>query len=196
LEISLANNASTGNPNDPLGGGYRSTNKISGDFDFTVDYQLSTWPNQNGVRVGLLVSTQEELLLPAGNNINLAWAAERVSGGTKESFGNVYLADFGGNVTGFTGTNDLSGSLRLQRTGSTITGYYLGTTAWVQIDGGATMTSDPLYFGIAAWSLDTLFSDKEVKVAFDNVHVVPLPPSILLFGSSILSILFVRRKAA
>lgn len=198
LEVNFDKNASTGSDFAPLGAGYRSVDKLSGDFDIAVDYDLRqpTWPSQNGVRVGLLVTTQEQLLVPAGTNNNMAWAVVRHSGGKNENFGEQYIVDFGGVVTGAIATSDLFGSLRLQRIGNKISAYYLSATDWVNIQENSIITTDPLYFGVAAWSHDLLFSDKDVKVAFDNVRVVPLPASIVLFGSSILSMLLFRKKAA
>src|SRR5213594_3405366 len=57
--------------------------------------------------------------------------------------------------------------LRLSRTGSLGTGYYLDSGSWVQIHSGPVTTAD-VGFGFAAWSHDQLFAHQTAKLAFDN----------------------------
>ncbi|MEZ4653761.1 MAG: hypothetical protein R3E12_09260 [Candidatus Eisenbacteria bacterium] len=67
-------------------------------------------------------------------------------------------------------TSDLSGTLKLTRSGTTLTGYYLSLGSWVAISSAVVTTAD-MSMHISAWSHDRFFTDQEVKVAFDNFTV-------------------------
>ena len=86
----------------------------SGDFDARVDFDLSTWPAQNGVWLSLMVG---------GTPINVyrvSWQFD-----PSDAYG-AYLPP-AGNTLPASGT---SGSLRLRRWGDTFTGYYLSGRRW------------------------------------------------------------------
>jgi len=187
VEIDLASSAGNG-PNGIFGGGYSSNAIFEGDLDVSIKFRLLNWPLSNGVRIGLGFT-------PATNSSQF-WTVERVSLGRGESVGDVYLTDFNHNLGRFDAAgNSLEGQLRLMRTGTTVSAFYLDAGNWQSLRTD-TITDAPIKFGFSAWSHDQYFDDKAVKVAFDDVHVVPLPPSILLFGFSILSMLIMRKKAA
>jgi len=67
--------------------------------------------------------------------------------------------------------NDTSGKLRRSRSESTLTGYYFNSGVWVNIHSFAfsDTSDDAVHF--RAWSYDSTFAHKEVKVAFDNFIV-------------------------
>ncbi|MCL5960389.1 MAG: hypothetical protein M1358_13965 [Chloroflexi bacterium] len=139
--------------------GADSVCQLTGEFDMQVDYILNAWPSHNGVRVGLTTGYTR-----AG-----VGAVERLD----FNGGEVYAADFLG-TQALTNTNDLSGKLRMARTGTTITGYYFnpGTGQWVRIgshDGPEASRDVP--FGLGMWSHSWVFGHQEARVAFDNFIV-------------------------
>jgi hypothetical protein len=171
IEVSFPTNST----NDPslgiFGAGLSSRCIVEGDFDAQVDFRLANWTFSNGVRVGL-ASTPEAFFASAFSNTNPPFAVERIS------FGNpindfpglpreAYLTHFLDGVQGVTPTSDLSGSLRLTRTGGLETGYYMSSGNWVMIHTGPSITQE-IHLNIVAWSHDYAFEHRFVKVAFDN----------------------------
>jgi hypothetical protein len=143
-----------------FGGGLVSNFLLCGDFDVQVDYRLLTWPFSNGVRVALAV--EEE------------YGVERTSFGSQSDYPDlpreVYLTDFLDGATGFTATKDITGTLRLVRTGATETGYYYGSGGWVLIHTGSGSTGN-VAIRMHAWSHDYAFMDWDVLAAWDNLVV-------------------------
>jgi hypothetical protein len=182
LEINIPATAA----NDPsagiFGAGLMSTCQIRGDFDLQATYQLLQWPTTNGVRVGLGAGAGRLFVDPTP-------IVERVSASTNypDSPGEYYLTDFDDGVWGVTSTHDLTGTLRLVRSGSTVTGYRLAAGTWVVVHAGPMMTGD-VRIALAAWSHDNLFAHQAVSLAFDNVVVNQgqlvcpdtLPPTITI----------------
>ena len=145
--------ASSENPGDGIfAAGVGGTCPLRGDFDLQVDYSLPVWPPANGVRVGLATSY--------GN-------VERTS---DPRYPDNYLVDFQGAVRGFTLTSDLSGTLRMQRQGSTLSGYYRSGNDWILLASAQTSDGD-IGYAIQAWSHDVLFADRDVTVTFDNFRI-------------------------
>jgi hypothetical protein len=134
---------------------------LRGDFDIQVDYELLTWPIQNGVRISLNTSQ--------GN-------IERASFGSSPpdypGGPEVYLTDFAGLVKGITSTSDSSGKLRLERAGDTLTGFYFDNGVWRTVGSNSVSTyTEDTYFYLGSWSHDPVFADQEVKLAFDNLII-------------------------
>jgi len=156
-------------------GELRSLTSVSGDFDYEVNYRLLSWPpTANGVRMGIRF---------------IDGALERVSweNGVQE----VYLTDLKGSIFSKP-TDDLSGTLRLTRTGGTVTGYYLDGNTWVALGSFSSSTADTT-FGLAAWSHPGIFNPngQNVTVEFSSV---PLPPTVLLLGSGLVGLLALGRR--
>ncbi len=151
--------------------------KVSGDFDYAITYELINWPTpKNGVRMGIGFTSG---------------AVERVS---HESWGEVYLTDFGGILT-WVATTDTSGILRIVRTGNTVTGYFWQGSDWQAI-GSRTFGSAPdTSFSLAIWSHPGLFKpqDQDITVRFSSV---PLPSGLLLLGSGLLGLWASGRRRA
>lgn len=147
LEVSLGPGASNGS-DGVFNAGYRSRCTVVGDFDLRVDFKvLNNW--QGGVRAGLSLE-------------DLTGSVQRTGGG--------YLTHtWYGGVSGITGNNDQSGTLRLTRTAGNAQGYYLSGLNWVPISSGYVGEGDTR-FAIGAWSHDGLFSGS-TKIAFDNMLV-------------------------
>ncbi len=172
LEISVPSNST----NDPLWGafdaGYRSICSLRGDFDIQVDYKLLTWPDANGVRVGL-GAFMADPRVPFPYTFG---TVERTSFGTSNDFygfpREVYITDLSDEWNGnfYTETADQSGKLRLLRSGVNLTGYYYGPNGWVIVHSAPVNTSDA-NFTIDVWSHDYAFTHQEVKVAFDNFTI-------------------------
>jgi hypothetical protein len=95
--------------------------RLRGDFDIQVDFSLPQWPLYNGVRMAIALT---DLYYDD-------YGVERSSLSASEPLGaqEVYVADFGPYV--LVPTQDLSGKLRLVRSGSIQTGYYYGGGGWV-----------------------------------------------------------------
>jgi hypothetical protein len=150
-----------GSVGDTFGGKVTSHCWLRGDFDIRVDYQLLKWPTANGVRLALAVT-------PGDTGVT------RVSFASNDGIPNfpsdIYLAQVAGGPLGISGTGDLSGSLRLTRTGSTATGYYRSGNNWVTLQSGGITTED-VHFELRSWSHSAVFKGEEVVVAFDNFMV-------------------------
>jgi hypothetical protein len=149
---------------------------LQSDFDASVDYELALWPSANGVRVGLGIFT-------FGSAVT--GFVERVSFGINDhptEPTESYVTDFS-NVgeSPILATADQSGSLRLVRSGNTLTGYALGNSGWIEIGSAPTATpTDPVYIILQVWSHDANFTDQNVRAAFDNFVLLPEPTSLVL----------------
>jgi hypothetical protein len=152
VEFSLpASTHNDQNPNDLI---VRVTApcQLSGDFDITAHYHLVNWPLNNAVWVGIWT--------PEGN---VARASSRM--GTDNSYAS-YLAQTISRVE----TADTSGTVRLSRVGTTMSGYYQGTTGeWVKIASGAGST-EPITYSIGAWC-DAGFGERQVTADIDGLDV-------------------------
>src|SRR5207253_11106694 len=91
--------------------------------------------------------------------------------------GEFYLTHMEDGVRGVTPTSDQIGYLRITRTGSYATGYYLNGSQWIQIHTGPVTTFD-VGFGFAAWSDDNLFSQQTEKSGLRQLHVEPRHPTL------------------
>jgi len=156
-----------GSFNDPIrgafGGALVSTCSLQGDFDIQVSFELQTWPQFNGVRVGLGSIFQQSGpgSLPANH-----YAVERDSFGAIGDFAynQSYSTDLLDGPQGFVHANDLSGTLRIARNGGAATGYFLKNGTWTVIHSGP-MTTSQVSVSVGAWSHDYAFSHQLVKVA-------------------------------
>lgn len=168
LEVTIASTTKANPGARMFIAGYTSVCRIRGDFDMQVDYQLLDWPAANGIKVGL------------GSGLG---AVERVSFVPGDNPGvqrEVYLADFNASSQGTIATTDLGGKLRMVRTGNTISGYYFKDGNWVLLTTQPVTTLD-IHYSLGAWGYDAAFSQKTVKLAFDNFA---LNQGSLLCGSA------------
>ncbi|MCL6597644.1 MAG: IPT/TIG domain-containing protein, partial [Alicyclobacillus macrosporangiidus] len=155
LELSISPNAS----GTAFAAGISSLCAVSGDYDIEVEYSLLTWPNGNGVRLGLGTT---------------ASCMERTSLGTGQE---AYLTDSDSLGHGpVVWTNDQNGKLRIKRTGSTVTGYYYSNeiSGWVEAGTYSNTNPGPTTFVLQIWSHDGIFAPQgsEIRVALDNISVV------------------------
>ena len=157
LEMRLPANAA----GDPFGAEVTSACQVAGDFDVQVDYLLATWPQANGVRLGLAVNPGDS---------KVARISFVGGDGVPGYPGEVYLTHFADGLNGITGTSDLSGKLRLVRAGGTLTGYYFGGGNWVTLHSGP-VTGAAVTVVLRSWSHSQVFKHEEVRVVFDNYRV-------------------------
>lgn len=148
---------STPGAQDTISVGVQTTFLVHGDFTITmiVDYSLPVWPSQfgrfdNGVRLGI----------GAGS-----YGMERVSRDVED----VDLFQCG-NLVPYVMTSDLSGSLRLQRIGSTLYGYHwINNVGWELVGSGAAPTQD-WQAALAAWC-PIGYPPSDVVVDFSNLQI-------------------------
>jgi len=146
---------------------YQSKFKLKGDFDLQVDYQLLTWPQNNGIRVGIQIS---DAVLSNLASVHRISQAGTVPGGESHS---ATLGHLGADETfARSATTATSGKLRIARTGGVFTNYYwdADVNQWVSLLVGGSSNND-VTVSLAAWSSDTEFQHNAGKVAFDNFIV-------------------------
>jgi hypothetical protein len=165
LAITLAAEAAADPSAGFVGAGYISACPLVGDFDIQVDYNLINWPEKNGVRVALSLDSNQET--PREYNAVRASLGNNDVGAPPHE---VYLYDAPQFVGGIAETAHMSGTLRMVRSNTILTDYYLGGASWIPIHQREATAAD-LYFGLSVWSHDNAFADTEVKLAFDNMVV-------------------------
>ena len=125
---------------------------VRGDYDVQVDYALEQWPANNGVQV-LLGDA------PPVNSHSIA----------RGQFPNEsYLSFFAPDTIAGAPTSDLASSMRLVRSGATITTLFLSNGAWVPLLSGATQIGDTP-FQVSALSFAPVTD--EVKVKFSAFEI-------------------------
>src|SRR5713226_8710532 len=132
------------------GGGVLSNCSLSGDFDAQVDYILLNWSanNTHSVRLGARD-------LGPGLGMNMS-----------SFFSELYV--FFAGTSALVPTSDTAGKLRLVRTGSTISGFFLNGTSWVLV-GSAAVSTGPTRFNLDLGTGNP--SAPSVSIAFDNFKV-------------------------
>ena len=155
LDVTLSKNLT------PVGnyysGGLTTKVPVTGNFDYQVNYNLLNWPitgGPNGVR----------LTIGFGDG-TFGGGVERVS--WEHTWSEVYLTDFSGSLSSIT-TTDTSGTLRIARTGNTVTGSYWSGSDWVVIESYTYSTLGPITFALAAQGPYNSFNphNQDIKVEF------------------------------
>jgi TolB protein len=124
---------------------------VSGDYDVQVDYQLLTWPPGDGVNVGIL-----------------AFFTNGQIDRSTQPWGEAYNSFVDPNFN-FVPTEDVAGSLRLVRSGSTTTSYYKHDGVWVPLTSAPAQPTT----AIIALSFKSYgnFGHQAARVAFDNFRL-------------------------
>jgi Tol biopolymer transport system component len=151
LEMTIA---SEGVPdsNSSLGVHVGANCLLGGDFDAQVDYQLLSWPAGDGVNVGITAFFTNGAIERATN-----------------AFGEFYDSSLDP-VFQSVPTEDQSGSLRLVRSGATITSYYRSPGGnWVQLASAPAQQTTAIV--ALAFKSYADFGHQEAKVAFDNFRL-------------------------
>lgn len=153
LEITLAADSVAGGPFSNIEGHYGLNCSLPGDFDIETDYSLLEWPSANGVFMQL-----------AAFFVNAGVARQ------SDAFGDKYNA-FSDPLFEIVPTTDLSGSLRLVRSGGALLAYYRDPLlGWVQFLNAPAHSGDAVP-GLSASSNDAQFGDQEVRLSFDNFTI-------------------------
>ena len=144
---------------------------LEGDFDIRMDYELTTWPQGSGVRISLEAVVSG---IPNGGIM-----IERVGFGPEFDFPSypreVYLVASNQRIYEITGTDDLSGTLRIHREGETVSCYCATSDGWYELYEGDWAAEDA-WVGISIWSHEFVFGGEEVSVLMRTVEIVePLP---------------------
>jgi len=127
-----------------------------GDFDAHVNFDLLTWPAENGVWVSLMVGGTPF------NVYRVSWQFPQ-----SEAYG-AYLPPAGTTLP----ASGPTGTLRLTRRGDLFTAYYRSGLNWIPIISGTGPTGDvPLTLGVFNISGAATFAGLPVTVAFDDFHV-------------------------
>jgi hypothetical protein len=186
---------------------------LKGDFEIIANYSLVTYPASNGVRTAIQYSG-ESATLTAGGLIGRISCGSTEPPDPKDNYAATFV-DGPSQTTYMSPTLDTSGTLKMVRTGSVMTGYYYQGDAWVGLYSHDYSYTDGLPdwcgMGLSAWSHTALylpdgvtlvypFAGKDVVVAFDNLQItydqisfVPLPGGLLLLGSGLLGLVGFRR---
>jgi hypothetical protein len=201
LEITLPA-SSTNTSLEYFGAGYITANTITGDYSAQVDYQLLNWPTNNGVRIGISVTS-------LGSSIG---SVQRNSDGNTYDGQNVGIENYStffpslpvGSRLFLLTASSLTGSLGVERIGDIFNTYYKdGSTGTLTLFHSFNMTGvGDITLGLSAWSHDSFFSDQDVKIAFDNFTLeygghtpIPEPSTMLLLGSGLAGLVgFGRRR--
>jgi len=178
LEISIPGSSS----GRDFGAKLSSNFRLRGDFDIQVDFRLLVWPYGNGVRTAL--GRDSGFLYPPGLE-RISFGQNDYPGAPRES----YLTDFDGGVCGITETSDITGTLRLVRTGSSQTGYYYHPSGqWVAVCTDSAPTDD-MTIQLSAFTAYQ-FMGWDVLMAFDNFVVnsgelvdFPVPTLVTSWGA-------------
>jgi hypothetical protein len=102
---------------------------------------------------------------------------ERVSWGAPDfpdiSLREVYLvnARFEHSIVGITGTDDLSGTLRICREGATVSCYHRASDGWYKLYEKEWSTENVCVW-ISTWSRESVFGGEEVSVLLHTVEIV------------------------
>ena len=142
---------------------------VEGDFDIRVDYELTTWPQGSGVRVGLNVGVPG---IPGGEI-----RVERVGFGPGSDFPDypreVYLVGADQGVQVVTSTDDSSGTLRILREGEMVSCYYATLGGWYGLY-EAEWSAQDAWVDIGIWSHEGVFGGEEVSVLMRTVELLNL----------------------
>jgi hypothetical protein len=179
LEIVIPSNSlsRTSNSSEVIAG-ITSTCQLRGDFDFQIDYELLSWPPSNGAFV--VLTAQRESV--AEKHLKSFQNTERMS--LPHLPRDVYATDFDDGLYKVNATSDMSGKLRIVRSGFTITGFYYISDHWVPINSAREGAHADINMKPIAYTKHGLFANKQVKIAFDNAilnkgHLVNCQPSLL-----------------
>lgn len=137
--------------------------QLQGDFDMQVDFQMLEAPLLSGVRVGMLVSDRPTPPGITGPGTISVTRSSRIQFHPNDVY-ELYSGTAG--TTNEAPTSDLSGRVRLVRTGDTLIGYYFSNGAWMLLGPGFPVPASILYFYTGS------FSGRSIRVALDNFIII------------------------
>jgi hypothetical protein len=144
---------------------------VEGDFDVQVDYQLGLWPAKSGVRMGLTAASKSGFGATIERDSLSATDVPVQKPGSE-----VYLTDFepmSGGTFMDVPTADVQGTLRLVRSGGSVTAYFASAGASWTIVASVAAPSEPVTLNLQVWSADGIFNKKSggASVYFRNLAV-------------------------
>ncbi len=166
----------------------RLSSTLTGNFDAQVDFAVLAWPASNGVRIGLVAA-------PA---VGYGAGIERISRGTSEYSGvEHYDTDIGG-ISANVLTTSSTGTIRLARTGTIVSGYYWNAGSWALV-GTTPWVGDDVQLALSGWSHDSVFAHQDVRFAFDNFQItsgqfIPEPATLTLLALAGATIIYRRKR--
>jgi dipeptidyl aminopeptidase/acylaminoacyl peptidase len=154
LEVSIPSNAVL----DPARGyitlGISSQCSMVGDFDAQVDYRLLNWGSPSGVNVDVDTFSTDF------SDVHGLFVHD-------DGFGTGISTHFPGPLNTFVFDSSLSGTLRLQRVGTTLTAYRMTSAGWSPLQNIDESTADQLV-NLNVFSNAATGSHTDAKVAYDN----------------------------
>jgi dipeptidyl aminopeptidase/acylaminoacyl peptidase len=157
LEVSVPSAANV----DPSFGyislGVSAQCRLVGDFDVQVDYRLLSWASPSDVNLDF------DTFPPDFSEVHGMFVFD-------PGFGTGISTHFPGPVNTFVQDAGTSGSLRLQRVGSTLTAYYLTPTGWTAMQSTTESLVNQL-LSLNVFSNVPPFSHPDERVAYDNFQV-------------------------
>ena len=160
LVISIAGTATPGGQFNQIAAHWGSNCRLAGDFDYQVDYELLTWPRNNGYFAAL-------------NGFFGDAAVARHSNPWDPPFDEQYSGWRGGSdfANGVLNTTDRAGSLRLVRSGASIATYVRSPGEnWTLVFGGGGVVGVTVMgtgLSVPGWA----FVGKDASVAFDDFRL-------------------------
>jgi hypothetical protein len=133
---------------------------VSGDVDVKMDYSLANWQAQNSHKLGLA------LIVPA---VQKYYLVERSY--DTHFLGDSYFTDYLGlPITAVVPTSDISGTLRIGRTGTDVVGSYLLSNVWTVLQKAPVDPSEG-YLHIGLWN-DVGNPNPATKVFVNNFQIL------------------------
>lgn len=185
--ITLANGRIEMAQSDWFGGSALAFNwPVNGDFDFQVDFTLLDWPAANYERIAISGS----VFGAVERSQHPGW------------FNDAYVAHFSvvGDGVNPVSTADSSGTLRVTREGSTISGYFKSGQGWTLIHSltSPSFANDTM-LSLTSWNG---YASVPTRIAFDNVRLhapamsdpVPEPATWALVLSALLPAGWLARR--
>jgi hypothetical protein len=154
LKVTLPADSSQSPLSGIIQAGAASRCQVRGDFDMSIRFRLTVWPSNSGVQV----------LLGDGQLQDIVARSSEPAVGPE-----TYLAFFPPYAASVS-TTDISGKLRLARTGATVSGYYLSDDGWARLLTAPAQTGDA-YIVFFAWSNDNRFQHQEVQATFSDFRL-------------------------
>jgi hypothetical protein len=168
-------------------GGVTLNFNIKGDFAASVDYALTVWPANNYERIAISAGA----IGAVERSQHPGW------------FDEAYVSHFSAVGDGVYGiqTAYTSGTLKMERSGNTVTGSYCDGSgcAVIRSFSGSGVSNDTS-IGLAIWNS---YASVPVEIAFDNFYLnapntpdpsgVPEPATMLLLGFGLIGLAGVRR---
>jgi cytoskeletal protein RodZ len=151
VSIAIAVDATTGGPDNAVGGRVQSQCTFPGDFDARVDFTLFAWPAADNVRAGL----------------EAFFAGGFVARTSSASSGDAYSASVGSR-SATVPLDETAGSLRIARVGKTMTTYFWRNGHWVPLASGPSSGAALLGLEVKGGSD---FGGAGARAAFDNFAV-------------------------